>query len=159
MSTLVRFQPWRELATLQNEMSRFMNGVLDSPARVAQSWVPAVDVWETESEVVYAFDLPGVAEDAIEIEAHDETLTVSAKRESTVDETQEGVHRVERRFGSFSRAIALPQGADAEKIAALYENGVLEIRVPKPEAAKPRKISVALGSKPADIDAEPGAAA
>ena len=67
MTTLVRWEPFRELASLQSEMGRLMNGLLEGPGRVTQSWVPALDVWETESEVVYAFDLPGIPEEAISI--------------------------------------------------------------------------------------------
>jgi HSP20 family protein len=143
MTTLVRWEPFRELASFQNEMSRFMNGLLDSPGRVIQSWVPALDVWETESEVVYAFDLPGIPEDRIAIEVKDETLTVSAEREKTEEVSDDGFYRYERRYGTFARAIGLPQGVDQDRIAARYEHGVLEIRVPKPEEQEPKKIELA----------------
>lgn len=142
MTTLVRWEPFRELASLQSEMSRWMNGMLEGPGRATQSWVPALDVWETENEVVYAFDLPGIPEDAISIEVKDETLSVSAEREKTEETSEEGFYRFERRYGTFARAVGLPQGVDQEQIAARYENGVLEVRVPKPVEAKPRKIAL-----------------
>jgi HSP20 family protein len=142
MTTLVRWEPFRELASFQNEMSRWMNGLLDSPGRVTQSWVPALDVWETDSEVVYAFDLPGIAEDQITVEVKDDTLTVSAERERTEEITDDRFYRFERRYGSFARGVGLPQGVNQDKIAARYENGVLEIRVPKPDEQKPRKIAL-----------------
>ena len=142
MSTLVRWEPFRELASLQNEMSRFMNGLYDGPGRVTQNWVPALDVWETESDVVYAFDLPGIPEDAISIEVKDDTLTVSAEREKSDEVADDGFYRFERRFGSFARAVGLPKGVDQDNIVASYENGVLEVRVPKPDDAKPRTISL-----------------
>lgn len=142
MTTLVRWEPFRELASFQNEMSRWMNGLLDSPGRVTQSWVPALDVWETDSEVVYAFDLPGISEDQITIEVKDDTLTVSADRERTEEITDDRFYRFERRYGSFARGVGLPQGVNQDKIAARYENGVLEIRVPKPDEQKPRKIAL-----------------
>ncbi|GIU94264.1 MAG: heat-shock protein [Gaiellaceae bacterium] len=142
MTTLVRWEPFRELAQLQSEMSRFMNGLFEGPGRVTQSWVPALDVWETDSEVVYAFDLPGVPEDKISIEVKDDTLTVSAEREKTEEVKDENFYRFERRYGTFSRAVGLPQGVDPDKVQARYENGVLEIRVPKPEEQKPRKIEL-----------------
>jgi HSP20 family protein len=124
-------------------MSRWMNGLFDGPGRVTQSWVPALDVWETESEVVYAFDLPGVSEEEISIEVKEDMLTVSAERERHDEETSEdGFYRFERRYGTFARAVGLPQGIDEDQIAARYENGVLEIRVPKPEEQKPRTISL-----------------
>jgi HSP20 family protein len=142
MTTLVRWEPFRELASFQNEMSRFMNGLLDSPGRVVQSWVPALDVWETGTDVVYAFDLPGIPEDAITIEVKDDTLTISAVREKTEDVAEDGFFRYERRYGTFARAVGLPKGVDQEKIAASFEHGVLEVRVPKPEEAKPKTISI-----------------
>jgi len=151
MTTLVRWEPFRELASLHSEMSRFMNGLFEGPGRVTQSWVPPLDVWETENEVVYAFDLPGIPEDKIEIEVHDETLSVSAEREKVAEESTDRFYRFERRYGSFSRAVGLPQGTDESTIAASFRDGVLEVRVPKPEESKPRKIQ--LGGVPADIEA------
>lgn len=143
MTTLVRWEPFRELASFQNEVSRWMNGLFDGPGRVTQSWVPALDVWETPSEVVYAFDLPGIPEESISIEVKEDTLTVSAEREKTDETSEDGFYRFERRYGSFARAVGLPQGVDQDQIAARYENGVLEIRVPKPEEQQPRKIALA----------------
>lgn len=144
MTTLVRWEPFRELASLQNEMGRWMNGLLEgNGGRTAQSWLPALDVWETPSDVVYAFDLPGIDEDAISIEVKDETLTVSAERSKTEETNEDGFYRFERRYGTFARAVGLPQGVDQDQIAARYENGVLEIRVPKPEEQKPRRIELA----------------
>ena len=142
MTTLVRWEPFRELASFQNEMSRFMNGLFDGPDRVVQNWVPALDVWETGSDVVYAFDLPGIPEDAITIEVKDDTLTVSAEREKNEEATDDGFYRYERRFGTYARAVGLPKGVDQDRISASYEHGVLEVRVPKPDEAKPRTISL-----------------
>ena len=142
MTTLVRWEPFRELASLQTEMGRWMNGLLEGNGRTTQNWVPALDVWETPSEVVYAFDLPGIPEDSIAIEVKDETLTVSAERQKTQETDENGFYRFERRYGTFARAVGLPQGIDQEHIAARYENGVLEVRVPKPEEQKPRKIEL-----------------
>ena len=111
MATLVRWEPFRELATMQTEMSRLMNGLLEGNGRDAGNWVPALDVWETDSEIVYAFDLPGVSEDKISVELQDDTLTVSAERERTEEQNgEDGFVRYERRFGSFSRTVGVPQG-------------------------------------------------
>ena len=150
MTTLVRWEPFRELTQLQGEVSRLMNGLLDGQSRAAQSWVPALDVWETDSELVYAFDLPGLTEDAIAIEAHDDTLTVSGERERQTEEQGDRYYRFERRYGSFARAVGLPAGIDESRITAAYVNGVLEVRVPKPEEAKPHRIQ--LGSSHPDVD-------
>jgi len=142
MSTLVRWEPFRELGTLQSEMSRLMNGMLEGNGRQSQNWVPSLDVWETPSEVVYAFDLPGIREEQITIEVKDETLTISADREKTEETSENGFYRFERRYGTFARAVGLPQGVDQDNISARYENGVLEVRVPKPEEQKPKKIEL-----------------
>src|SRR5919199_1422719 len=81
MATLVRWEPFRELAALQNEMSRFMNGLGEGNGPTTRSsWIPAVDVWETDDEVVYAFDLPGIPEDKINVEYHDGVLEVHVKK-------------------------------------------------------------------------------
>ena len=151
MTTLVRWEPFRELSQLQSEMGRLMNGLFEGPGRATQSWVPPLDVWETENELVYAFDLPGIPEESISIEAQDDTLTVTATREKTAEESGDRFYRFERRYGTFSRAVGLPAGVDDAKIAATYENGVLEVRVPKPEEAKPRRIQ--LGGAQPDVEA------
>jgi HSP20 family protein len=148
MATLVRWEsPLRELASLQTEMSRFMNGLLEGNGRTSQSWVPAVDVWETENEVVYAFDLPGIPEDKITLEFEDGALTVSAERERQQELENDRFYRFERRYGTFSRTIGLPQGATEDAISAEYKHGVLEVHVKKPEQPKPRRIQIS-GSQP-----------
>jgi HSP20 family protein len=148
MATLVRWTPYTELASLHNEMSRLMNGLLEGNGRETQSWVPALDVWETESEIVYAFDLPGIPEDKISVEFEDGSLTVSAERERTQQASDERFYRFERRFGTFSRTIGLPQGVDEGAINADYSDGVLEVHVRKPEQQKPRRIQVGGGATP-----------
>jgi HSP20 family protein len=150
MTTLVRWEPFRDLTGFQGEVSRLMSGLFETGART-QSWAPALDVWETDTELVYAFDLPGLSEDEITIEAHDDTLTVSGARERQAEEQSDRFYRFERRHGSFVRAVGLPAGVDDSKIGASYRNGVLEVRVPKPEEAKPRRIQ--LGSTP-DVEAQ-----
>jgi HSP20 family protein len=146
MATLVRWEPFRELAALQNEMSRFMNGLVEGNGRTTQSWVPTVDVWETEDEVVYAFDLPGIPEEKISVELDDGALTVSAERERE-EKVEDGRYfRFERRFGTFSRTIGLPQGVSEDDVEAHYEHGVLRVHVRKPELPKPKKIEVAGGT-------------
>jgi HSP20 family protein len=145
MATMVRWAPLSELASLHNEMSRFMNGLLDGNGRATQSWVPVADVWETEDEVVYAFDLPGIPEDKISVELDDNTLTVSAEREREQQVEDGRYYRFERRYGTFSRTIGLPQGVTEESIKAEYKNGVLELHVAKPEQPKPRKIQIGVG--------------
>jgi HSP20 family protein len=153
LATLIRFrEPFRELAALQHEMSRFLNSPLDNGnGSTNQGWVPAVDVWEREDDVVYAFDLPGVAEDGISVEYEDNALTVSAERARTEQVGDDRFYRFERRFGTFQRTIGLPQGVREEDIAADYRNGVLEVVVRKPQQPKPRRIQVG-GSQQATIE-------
>src|SRR6188508_2589957 len=99
MTTLVRWEPFRELTSLQTEMGRWMNGLLEGNGRSAQSWAPALDVWETPADVVYAFDVPGIPEEAISIEVTDDTLTVSGERTRTEEAAEDGFYRFERRYG------------------------------------------------------------
>lgn len=142
---LVRFEPFRELAALQNEMGRWMStlGGATTPGNGQSSnWLPAVDVWETDNEVVLSFDLPGIPEDKITVELDDNVLTVSGERERTQEHTSERFYRFERRFGTFSRSVTLPAGVTESDITANYKDGVLEVRVPKPEEQKPKRIRV-----------------
>lgn len=141
MATLVRWEPFRELASLQNEMSRLMN-TLEGNGRTMQNWVPALDVWETEDELVYAFDLPGIPQDKISIEYEDGALTVTAEREREQQVQEDRFFRFERRFGTFTRTIGLPQGIDENGINAQFRDGVLEVHVAKPEQSKPRRIQI-----------------
>jgi HSP20 family protein len=147
VATLVRWEPFRELATLQTEMSRLMNGLVEGNGRDTRGWVPTMDVWETESEIVYEFDLPGVPENKISVELHDDTLTVSAERERADEHSDGGYVRYERRFGSLSRTVGVPQGVIEDSIKASYNDGVLQIRVAKPEAPKPRRIQIGPGDQ------------
>ena len=145
MATLVRWEPFRELAGLHNEMARLMNTAFGSEGNgrsQQQAWVPAVDVWETDTDLVYAFDLPGVTKDDIAVELEDGGLTVTAQRERTDEVKDERFYRFERRFGTFTRTIGVPQGVDESKIRADYHDGVLEVSVPKPEQPKPRRIQI-----------------
>ena len=147
MATLVRWEPFRELASLQNEMSRFMNGLLEGNGRTTQSWVPALDVWETENEVVYAVDLPGIPEDKISVELDDGALTITAERERTEEQSDERFYRFERRFGTFTRTFGVPQGVSEGDVTADYKNGVLEVHVKKPEQPKPKRIQIGSGEQ------------
>jgi HSP20 family protein len=148
MATLVRWEPFRELATLQNDMSRLMNSVLAGGEETSnRSWVPAVDVWEKDDELVYALDLPGIPEDKISVEFDDGALTVSGERERSEETTERNFYRFERKFGSFSRTVGLPQGVSEDSISADYRDGVLEVHVKKPEQPKPRRISIGSGNK------------
>jgi HSP20 family protein len=154
MATLVRWEPFRELATLQSEMSRLMNGLAEGNGRTTQAWVPTLDVWETDEDYVFAFDLPGIPESDISVELDDGSLTVSAQRERSDEVKDESLYRYERRFGTFSRTVGVPQGTSENDVHATYKDGVLEVHVRKPEQPKPRKIQIGIGEKAIEGTAE-----
>ena len=147
--TIVRWEPLRELNSLQSEMNRLFNTAFDTPSgpSVLRRWVPAMDLVEAGDHFVLRADLPGMSEEDISIEFEDSTLTVSGERKAEHDERGEGFHRVERSFGAFSRSLTLPKGVDADGVSASFDRGVLEIRIPKPEERKPRRISIANGGQ------------
>jgi HSP20 family protein len=149
MATLVRWEPFREIAALQNDMGRLMSAFLGqgNGETTGRTWVPAVDVWETDKELVYAFDLPGIPEDKISVEFDDGSLTVSAEREREHEVKDDRFYRYERRFGSFSRSVGLPQGVTEDDVNADYRDGVLKVSVRKPETPKPRRIQIGSGEK------------
>jgi HSP20 family protein len=145
MTTLVRFrEPLRNVA-MNGEFERLIQTMLESPARAGalanHVWAPPLDVWETEGELVYAFDLPGIPEETIAVDLEEGTLTVSGSRERV--ELEDGrFFRYERSFGAFTRSVALPEGTGDGEAQAHYANGVLEVHVQKPEQSKPRRIPV-----------------
>jgi HSP20 family protein len=145
---LVRYDPLREVAAIQNELRRSLETMFrgidpsGQPEGAERTWLPAVDVKETEKELLLSFDLPGMSEDDISIEVQDNVLTVTGEREERRDESREGFRRMERRFGSFARSFPLPAGVSEDQIKADYDNGVLEIRVPKPRAQEPRRVQI-----------------
>ena len=149
---LVRWEPVRELTSLQNEMNRVFSSFFDSPAggngQSLRRWVPAMDLVETEDHFVLKADLPGLGSDDVTIEVEDNVLTVSGERRIEHETQREGFYRVERASGAFRRSLTLPEGVELDDIAASFDKGVLEIRIPKPEERKPRKVSIAVGGAP-----------
>jgi len=151
---LVRWEPVRELHTIQQEMNRLFNTFFDAPAASSgtgngtgtmRRWMPAMDLVETEDHFVLRTDLPGLGEEDVKLEAADDTLTVSGERKFEHEAKKDGFYRVERGSGTFSRSLTLPEGVDAEAIAATFDKGVLEIRIPKPEQRRPRRVEIAVG--------------
>ena len=146
---LVRWEPVRELTSLQNEMNRVFSSFFDSPAggngQSLRRWVPAMDLVETEEHFVLRADLPGLGTEDVNIEVEDNVLTVSGERKVEHETQREGFYRVERASGAFRRSLTLPDGVNLDDIAASFDKGVLEIHIPKPEERKPRKVSIAVG--------------
>ena len=105
-------------------------------------WMPAMDVYETDDELVVTVELPGMSADDVDVSVEDATLTVSGSREFSSQVQEESYHRIERRYGSFSRAVTLPPQVDTSKVDAHFADGVLTVEVPKVEKARPKKIQV-----------------
>jgi HSP20 family protein len=147
---LVRWEPVRELHTMQQEMNRLFNTFFDAPGTAAggtvRRWVPAMDLVELDDHFVLRADLPGLGEGDVKIEVAGDVLTLSGERRFEHEDRKEGFYRLERSAGAFSRSLTLPEGVDAEAIEAAFDKGVLEVRIPKPEQRKPRRIEIAVGA-------------
>ena len=149
---LIRWEPLGELNTIQSEMNRLFNNFFEGtapsngPAGVPR-WVPAMDLVETEDEFVLRADLPGLSEGDVGIELEENVLTISGERKVEHEEREGGYYRVERGWGSFARSLTLPEGVSAENIRASFDRGVLEVRVPKPEESKPRRVAITVGGE------------
>jgi HSP20 family protein len=118
-------------------------------------WVPPIDLVEAEDHFVLKADLPGLAESDVNIEVQDGTLTISGERKAEHEQREKGWYRIERSFGSFNRSLTLPDGVDPDRIEASFNHGVLEVRIPKPEERKPRRISISAGNgngTPAEVE-------
>jgi HSP20 family protein len=155
--TIVRWEPLREINSLQSEMNRLFNTVFDTPSNgpgnVLRRWMPAMDLVESGEHFVLRADLPGMSEEDINIEFEDGTLTVSGERKAEHESKNEGYYRVERAFGGFSRSLTLPKGIDPEAVSANFDRGVLEVRIPKPEERKPRRIEISNAGQQQTIEA------
>jgi len=151
MAILTRWDPFRELYSLQNRMNRLFeeqySGREDS--LTAGAFVPPVDIYEDEHSVQLKLEVPGIDEKDLDVKVENNTLTVSGERKFEKEEKEENFRRVERRLGSFSRSFTLPSTVSTEDIKASYDNGVLNIRLAKRAEAKPKQIKVNVGSQKA----------
>ncbi|HEV2819504.1 MAG TPA: Hsp20/alpha crystallin family protein [Solirubrobacteraceae bacterium] len=152
--TLMRWEPARELSSLQGEMNRLFNAFFDVPAagKGATGWIPAMDLLEEDEHYVLRADLPGMDQGDVSIELEDNVLTIAGERQNQTQTTQEGYHRMERTSGAFRRTLTLPEGVEADEISASFDKGVLEVRVPKPEERKPRRVQIGVGSRAGTIE-------
>ena len=145
--TLVRWSdPFREFAQLQDRINRvFSNtyGQSDDGLMTSGTWAPPVDIYQTgDHEVVLKAELPDMTREDIDITVDNGTLTIRGEKKFSNEVKEESFHRIERRYGAFSRSFALPQTVDTGKVGAEYKNGVLTVRLPLREEAKPRQIKV-----------------
>ncbi|HEX7464750.1 MAG TPA: Hsp20/alpha crystallin family protein [Actinomycetota bacterium] len=147
MSMLERWDPFRDLASIQNELNRLFGRTFVGGEQLGSSagatWAPPLDMFERNDKFVVAVELPGVEPGDVEVSVEDSTLTIKGHREFVYeDTTDESFQRIERHYGAFSRTLTLPSTADVENVEASFDKGVLTVEVPKREEAKPRKITV-----------------
>ena len=159
---LVRWNPARELDTLQGEMNRLFSSFFDTPTNagnangITRRWIPAMDLVETREHFVLKADLPGMTDADVKVEVENNVLTILGERKTEQEAEAEGYYRIERASGAFSRSLTLPEGIDADAVKATFDNGVLEVRVPKPDDVQPRRvqIGVADAGQPKMIDSD-----
>ena len=145
---IVRFDPFREVAILQDRMNRLFGEAYrrEDDLLSRGTWVPAVDIYQDGKDaLVLKAELPDLAREDIHLSVENNMLTISGERKPAADVSQEQYHRIERAYGTFSRSFSLPPTVDAVKIAAEYKNGVLTVRLPMREEARPRAIDVQVG--------------
>jgi HSP20 family protein len=142
---IVRWSPFRDVVGLRDEMDRLFDnfftrsgerGAFDTP------WAPTVDIYETKDSVIIDAELPGIKQSDIEVNVSENMLTIKGEKKQEKDTKEENFYRVERVYGSFSRTFTLPVGVHADKIKAVYKDGVLKITLPKAEEVKPKQIPI-----------------
>jgi HSP20 family protein len=146
---LTRWEPYRELATLQDRLNRAFGSSFGRPERddevTMAAWAPPVDITEEKDRIVITAELPGFKENQIEIQSENGMLTLRGERKFEKESDGRSYHRVERSYGQFVRSFSLPTNVDREKIKADFSDGLLKIELPKREDAKPRTIKITAG--------------
>jgi HSP20 family protein len=144
---IARWTPMGHLQSFQDEMNRMFNqffrgGASEEDSWGHSTWTPPIDIYETDDALVFQADLPGMAKDEVSIEVHNNTLILRGERKHDAAVTEDNYHRVERAYCPFQRSFVLPTMVDQEKVQASYHEGMLELRLPKLESAKPRRIAI-----------------
>jgi HSP20 family protein len=142
---IVRVDPFREFSALQDRVNRLFGNIYlrDDDAGVPGAWTPPVDIYETEGrDLVMTVEIPDMTRDSIEVTVQDDTLTLRGERNRPAEIKEEQFRRLERHYGPFTRSFSLPRTVDASRVSAEYKNGVLTVRLPFREDAKPRTIAV-----------------
>jgi len=146
MTTLTRWTPFQELAGVQNRVNRLfheMYGRQSDDVLTHGAWIPPVDIYEnSQSELVLRAELPAMTREDIDVTVENNTLTLRGEKKLDREVNEDQYHRVERTYGSFSRSFSLPETVDVTKVAAEYKDGVLTVRLPRREDAKPRQVKV-----------------
>ena len=148
MRTLTRWEPFRGATTLQDQVNRLFNDVFEGQGGESSltAWAPAVDIYETEYELVVKADLPDIKPEELDIRVENNILTIRGERKFEKQVNENNYLRVERAYGSFSRSFSLANSVNSEAIKADYQNGVLTLSIPKREEAKPKQIKVNVGT-------------
>jgi HSP20 family protein len=145
---ITRFDPFRELAALQTTLNRALQtSAASDELMTSGAFIPPVDIYENENSLSLRFEVPGMKEEDLDIRLENSTLTVRGERKFEHEEKEENFHRIERRYGSFSRSFTLPNSVDPEKVKADYKDGILAIELVKRAEAKPKQIKVGVGGK------------
>ncbi len=145
MADIIRWDPFKEIATLRDEVERVFDTFFGRRGLLAErdlAFVPAIDVEETDNEFIVKAELPGMEKKDIKISLTEDTLTISGERKREKEEKNKTYHRIEMAYGKFSRTIEFPCEVDPQKAKAVYKNGVLTVRIPKSEKSKPREIEI-----------------
>jgi HSP20 family protein len=160
MTYITRFEPFRDLLNLQGQMNRLFQdfGRASDELMTTGTFVPPVDIYEDEHGISLRLEVPGMQEKDIDIRLENNTLTVRGERNFEKEEKEENFHRIERRYGTFSRSFTLPNTVDSEKVEANYESGVLKIKLAKRAEAKPKQVKINVGGQKT-IEAGKGKAA
>jgi HSP20 family protein len=158
---IVKYDPFRELRSLQDEMTRLFTGVMPAQFNREEmthgAWAPSVDIYEDKDRLILEAELPGMNRDDFDISVENNVITLRGERKFEKKTDGDNYHRVERSYGSFTRSFTLPQTVTAEGATADFENGVLRVSLPKREETKARKIEISGtggGSEPKAIDTE-----
>lgn len=149
MTLITRWDPFREMSTLQDRMNRLFSdqlGAITHDEALTGAFVPPVDVYEDENSIQVRLEVPGIDEKDIDIRLENNVLTIRGERKFEKDEKEENFHRVERRYGSFTRSFTLPATVNPEDVQAEYDKGVLKIQLAKRAEAKPKQIKVNVNS-------------
>ena len=149
MTVLTRWDPFRELASVQDRMNRLFQdsfGQSREEGLTTAAFAPAVDIYEDEHSIALKVEVPGIDEKDIDVRLENNTLTIRGERKFEKEEKEENFRRVERQYGGFTRSFTLPNTVDTESIQANYDKGILKIQLAKKAEAKPKQIKVNVGS-------------
>ena len=143
MSNLIRWEPAREMMTLREAMDRLFDDAFTRPLSLRDNWsAPAIDMYQTDDEIVVKASLPGIKPDEVQINVTGEVLTIKGDTKQQEEKQEKAWHIREQRWGSFERSVVLPTDVVSDKAKAEFENGILTITLPKAEEVKPKVINI-----------------